>query len=497
MEIIKEVKTALEILAKNKFKAYIVGGCVRDLVLGKAPKDWDITTSAKPEDIERTFQKEGYKTFYENAFGTVTAIIGEVPLEITPFRKEGKYSNKRHPDEITWADTLEEDLARRDFTINAMALELTTNDLQQTTKKSRRLSVVGRKLADPFDGKEDIAKKILRTVGKPSERFAEDALRLMRACRIALELGFEIEKETHNAIKEHASSLNDIAKERIRDEFIRIILADKPEEGIALLEETGLLAHIVPELLEGKGLSQRGPHRFDIYKHNVLSLKHASRETESLAIRLAALFHDIGKTPTRQITPEGKITFYDHPVVGAKMVETIMARLHFPKKLIEEVSHLVYHHMFYYDVGKVTPSGVRRLLNRLGGIQTFRDLLIVRHADRKATPVPKTHPYRLRHLEYMVESVASDPLARSQLLLTGDDIKELLDVPEGIRIGLLINALLAEVLEDPKKNTKANLKKRVKELNELSDKELAQKGEFVEEKKKERENILKAKYYVR
>lgn len=516
-DILPSVKKALDILKEAGFDGYIVGGCVRDLLAGRAPKDWDITTNAKPEDIERVFGKAGYKTFYENAFGTVTALVDEAAtesrayrgIEITPFRREGKYSNKRHPDEITWAKTLEEDLARRDFTINAMALAPEARELKiknppfgqnlgsrsARTKNLKLKTKIG--LVDLFGGQEDLKAKIVRAVGAPEERFREDALRLMRACRIATELGFAIEEKTLEAIRGCAHLINDIASERARDELEKIIVAPDPKRGILLLKETGLLRHILPELLAGEGVSQRGPHRFDIFTHNLLSLKWAAKESESLAVRLAALFHDIGKTTTRVVHQDGKITFYDHPAVGARVTEDMLTRLHFPRKVIDEVCHLVYHHMFYYDVGKVTPSGVRRLLTRVGGADVFRNLLTLRHADRSATPVPKMHPYRLRHLEYMMEKVASDPLARSQLVINGNDIKETLGIPEGIRVGLMIQALLAEVLEDPQKNTKEYLLSRARAMAQISDEEAKKRGGGVEEKKKERDNMLKTKYYVK
>lgn len=494
MIIIKSVKKALTIFTDAKYEAYLVGGCVRDLIRKNppagGPKDWDITTNAKPQEILSLFTDAGYKAFYENAFGTVTALVDDLPIEITPYRLEGKYSDKRRPDEIRWAKTVEEDLARRDFTINAMALAL------ELTNDSRRSSVVSRKVIDLFGGQDDLKKKIVRTVGDPHERFSEDALRLMRAVRLAVELQFVIEEKTLDAIKTHASLLKEIAEERIRDEFTRIMLSPEPEGGIEVMQKTGLLACVLPELEEGIGIIQRGPHRHDVFTHNVLSLKWASQESSDLVVRLAALCHDIGKPRVRQ-EQEGKITFYDHPAAGARMTQEALERLHFPKKTIEEVSHLVYQHMFYYDVGKVTPSGVRRLLQRVGGREIFEKLLAVRRADRRATPVPKTHPYRLRHLQYMLEKVASDPLSRFQLVVNGDDVKTTLGIPEGMRIGLLLQALLVEVVKDPQKNTREYLLKRIVELNKKNDKELSVYGTFIKERQKERDTLLKEKYFVK
>lgn len=520
MTIPPPVQKALTLLTQHNFEAYLVGGCVRDLILGAEPKDWDITTNAAPEKIEEIFTKAGYKAFYENTFGTVTVITDELPIEITPYRLEGKYSDKRHPDEIRWAKTLEEDLARRDFTINAIALKIQnplTSAFERSESAAKAESSVLRRqkskiqnytkyeilntkyfeIIDLFGGHEDLKKKIIRTVGNPDERFNEDALRLMRAVRFAVELKFTIELNTYEAIKKNAKSLEVIAKERVRDELIKIIQSLEPEKGIRLLHETSLLHYVLPELEEGIGIIQRGPHRFDVFTHNVLSLKWAARETEDIAVRLASLFHDIGKPRVREVTEGGKITFYDHPAAGAKMAEKALERLRFPRKIVYAVSHLVYHHMFYYDVGRVSASGVRRLLVRVGGKEAFKNLLALRRADRRATPVPKTHPYRLRHLEYMAEKVGHDPLSRFQLVINGDEVKAALGIPEGIRVGLLISALLAQVLEYPKKNTKEYLLKELKALNKKSDEELKELGKFVEQKRQERDRTLKEKYYVK
>lgn len=485
------IKKALSLLHKESFEAYVVGGCVRDLLLARAPKDWDITTNARPDQIEALFSREGYKTFYENAFGTVTAIIEEVPIEITPYRLEGKYSDRRHPDEIKWAKTLDEDLSRRDFTVNAMALAPPTTNSQQLTAEKLKTGIV-----DLFGGQEDLQQKIIRTVGEANDRFNEDALRLLRAMRLAHDLRFSIEEKTYEAVVKNARLLEFIAKERIRDEFTKMMSNPEPEKGIRSLQEAGLLRYILPELEEGIGILQRGPHRFDVYTHNLLSLKGASRESDDVAVRLAALLHDVGKPRVRQ-EQKGTYTFYDHQVVGAKMARVALERLHFPNKVIDEVSHLIYHHMFYYDVGKVTPSGVRRLLARVGDKETFEKLMIVRRADRRATPVPKSHPYRLRHLQYMVEKVAHDPLSRFQLVITGDDLKQELAIPEGIRIGLLLQGLLVQVLDDPTKNTRGYLLEEASRLNQKTDEELKIYTALMSEKKKEREDILKGKYYVR
>jgi tRNA nucleotidyltransferase (CCA-adding enzyme) len=473
-----EIKNILNKLDQAGFKAYVVGGCLRDILIGRQPQDWDISTQAKPKEIQKIFPD----SFYQNKFGTVTVKTESQEstlreIEITTFRTEQKYTDKRHPDKIGFTKDLKEDLARRDFTINAMVLD----------KKGE--------IIDLYDGQKDLKEKIIRAVGQPAERFNEDALRMLRAIRLAIELNFKIEPKTLKAIQKNAGWLQAIAKERIRDELIRIVMSDQPERGIELLRKAGLLKYIVPELEKGVGVSQNRHHIYTIYQHLILSLKFAARKKYGLEIRLAALFHDIAKPQTKE--GEGpKATFYNHDVLGAKFAVNILDRLKFPNKLIEKVALLIRNHMFVYDVEEVTEAGVRRLLRRVG-LKNIDDLIKLRVADRLGSGCPKAVPYKLRHLQYVIEKVSQDPISAKMLKVNGHDLIKLLKIEPGPRLGLLIEALLAEVLEDPKLNRKPKLLKRAGEINKLSDQELKNKTKKVKEKKEEVDLEMKGKYWVK
>jgi len=509
MRIPKSVKYALQKLEENGFDAYIVGGCVRDLLLKRRPKDWDIATSAKPEQIQKIFPD----SFYQNKFGTVTARIKEKnnirEIQITTYRKETKYTDKRHPDKVKWAKTLKEDLKRRDFTINAMAMEIAQNTKRPLRRSEAHPVELGGKaqghnlklkankfrIIDLFNGQQDLKDKLIRAVGNPKDRFSEDALRMMRAVRFAVELNFDIEKNTFNAIEKNAHWIQAVSKERIRDELIKIIMSDKPDKGIELLRKTGLLTYIIPELENGVGVSQNRHHIYTIYTHLILSLKYAALRKYNLAVRLAALFHDIAKPQTKKGEwPDA--TFYNHDVLGAKFAIKILQRLKFPKKLIEKVAILVRNHMFVYDIEKVSEAGVRRLIRRVG-MENIPDLIKLRICDRLGSGCPKAVPYKLRHLQYVIERVSKDPISVKMLNINGNDIMDALKISPGPRIGLLLNALLSEVLENPKRNKKEYLIKRAKELNKLSDKQLKELTQKVKEKKEEVDMELKQKYWVK
>ena len=477
----KEIRAALAILESAGFEAYLVGGCVRDLILGRIPQDWDITTNARPEKIQELFPK----SFYENKFGTVSVVTGsEDPklraIEITPYRLEGKYSDKRHPDEIKFAEKLEDDLARRDFTVNAMAMR-------------------GSEIIDPFDGQKDLEKKIIRAVGDPEERFAEDALRIMRAVRFSAELNFEIEPKTEKALENKANLLKMIAKERIRDEFSKIIMSAKPSEGLEALREAGILKLFLPEIEEGYGVGQNKHHIYTVWEHNSRALGHAAKEKWPLVVRMSAFFHDIGK-PRAKMGDGPNSTFYNHEVIGAKMSAIVLSRLKYGKEFAEKVTKLVRFHLFYYNVDEVSESSVRRLISRVGP-EDMEDLIRVRICDRIGSGVPKAEPYKLRHFRFLVEKLQRDPVSLKMMKLNGDKIKELAGLPQGMRIGLLLNALFDEVLEDPQKNTPEYLEARVMELNKLSDAELKKLAEAGKEKRLglEEEEVakIKKKHYVK
>ncbi len=478
MKLPKQVESILEKLEKSGFEAYAVGGCVRDLLIGKKPKDWDITTNAKPEQIQKIFPD----SFYENKFGTVTVKTKNKEkelqeIEITTYRTEQKYSDKRHPDKICFTAHCQEDLARRDFTINAIALD----------KKE--------KILDPFDGQKDLKDKTIKAVGNAKERFSEDALRMLRAIRLSVQLNFKIEKQTLKAIKENAGLLQMIAKERIRDEFKKMIMSEIPDQAIELLKETNLLKYVIPELEKGIGISQNRHHIYTIYQHSILSLKFAAKRKYSLVVRLAALFHDIAKPQTKRGEGEDS-TFYNHDIVGAKFAINILTRLKFPRKTIESVANLIRNHMFVYNVDEVSEAGVRRLLRRTGP-ENIKDLLDLRVADRLGSGVPKAVPYKLRHLEYVIEKVSKDPISPKMLKINGNDLIKKLEIKPGPRLGLLIEALLSEALEEPKLNTKEKLLKKAGELNKLSDKELKDKTKVVKEKKEEVDSEMKGKHWVK
>lgn len=488
MNIPKEVKNIIEKLKKQGFEAYIVGGCVRDILMEKNPEDWDVTTNAKPEEIQKIFPD----SFYENKFLTVTARTKSKnptlkEIEITTYRSEAKYTDKRHPDEIKFAKTLKEDLSRRDFTINAMAL----------APKAR--GIKNYETVDLFNGWEDLKNKIIRAVGNPQDRFLEDALRMMRAVRLATTLNFEIEQKTAEAIKKISKNLKLISAERVRDEFLKIIMSERAMEGIELLRKLGLLKYIVPELEEGYGIAQNKHHIYECYQHALLSLDYATKKNFNKFVRLAALFHDIAKPRVKRGNgPDA--TFYNHEIVGAKMTSKILERLKFPKKDIEKIVNLVRYHLFYYNVGEVSESSVRRLVLKAGS-ESMEELLQVRMADRIGSGVPKAEPYKLRHLKYIIDKVSQNPISAKMLKVNGIDVMKTLKIQPGPKVGQILDILLGEVLENPKKNKKESLIKGVEKLGKLSEKELQ---DFSKKAKEEREKIetkrdeiTKKKYWVK
>ena len=497
MEIPKEVKIVINKLEKKGFEAYVVGGCVRDFLLARRSEseggrdvetqDWDVATCAKPKEIQKIFPR----SFYKNKFLTVTVRTASrnpklKEVEITTFRSEAKYTDKRHPDEVRFAKSIEEDLARRDFTINAIAFDLLMSEINKTV--------------DPFGGQKDLKAKIIRAVGKPEERFNEDALRMMRAVRFAVTLGdnWQIEEKTAKAIKANSAWLQAISKERIRDELMKIIMSEGAAQGIELLRELGLLKYIIPELEEGYKVAQNKHHIYECYEHSVLSLKYAAQKSFKEHVRLASLLHDIAKPRTKCGQGESA-TFYGHEVVGAKMTAQILNRLKFPKKTIEKVTKLVRYHLFYYNVDEVTASSVRRLVRQVGP-ENMEDLLQVRMADRIGSGVPKAEPYKLRHLKYVIEKASQDPISAKMLKVTGNDIMSLLNVKPGPKIGYILDVLLGYVLNDPKNNEKKFLEREVKKLGELGDGNLKKQAEMAKKEQEKiatkRDEMTKKKYWV-
>ena len=489
MSISKEVKTIISKLEKAGFEAFIVGGCVRDFLRNVEPEDWDVATNAKPKEIQRIFPK----SFYNNKFFTVTVQTGGKKanlkeIEITTYRSEAKYTDKRHPDEIKFAKTIKEDLSRRDFTVNAMAMD---GELE---------------IIDPFNGQKDFKKKIIRAVGNPEKRFSEDALRMMRAVRFATTLdvslsltaSWQIEENTARAIEKNSPWLRAISQERIRDEFLKIIMAERASDGIELLRKLGLLKHIVPELEENYGVSQNKHHIYDCYTHALLSLKYAAKRKFNKFVRLAALLHDIGKPRTKK--GEGpEATFYGHEIVSAQMTAQILNRLKFPKKEIEKIVKLVRYHLFYYHPDEVGESSVRRLVRQVGP-ENMKELLEVRMADRIGSGVPKAEPYKLRHLRYVIEKVSRDPISVKTLEVSGNNVMKILKITPGPKVGQILDILLGAVLEDPKKNKKEFLEKEIVKLGKLSGKELSSLSRKASKEREKleikRDEMAKKKYWV-
>jgi poly(A) polymerase/tRNA nucleotidyltransferase (CCA-adding enzyme) len=318
----------------------------------------------------------------------------------------------------------------------------------------------------------------------------------MRAVRFACAFDFEIEKETLEAMKKNAGWLQAIAKERIKDELVKIIMSERPAEGIELLREAGLLKFVIPELEKGVGVTQNRHHIYTVYEHCLYSLKFAAEKKFNLEVRLAALLHDIAK-PEAKAGEGPDSTFYNHDFLSAKFAARILERLRFSNEQIEKICLLIRNHMFVYEVGVVTEAAVRRLLRRVGP-ENMQDLINVRVADRLGSGVPKAQPYRLRHFQYMVEKVQHDPISAKMLKVNGNDIMEILKIQPGPKIGAMLDVLLAEVIEDPKRNAKEYLEKRIGELDEsdLSELRKMAKGK-IEEKKEEEDLSIKNKYWVK
>ncbi len=478
-----EVDELCATLQAAGFDAYLVGGCVRDLLIGREPKDWDITTNATPEKIQELFKE----TFYENAYGTVGVVTAsEDPrlkvIEITPYRVEGKYSNARHPDTVRFSESLSEDLKRRDLTINAIAYDPTRHAL-----------------IDEHGGREDIVARRVKTVGNPHERFEEDALRMLRAVRIAAELDFVIDTQTAEGIAVQAAQLEKISRERVRDELIRILESDRPMQALYVAQKLGILRYVIPEIEEGIGIAQNQAHSFDVFEHLMRALQHAADQKWSLDVRLAALLHDVGKPATRVWSEEKKDwTFYSHDMVSAKMTKKILTNLRFPKETIEKVATLVRLHMFFSDPDLITLSAVRRVISRVGK-ENIGELLNLRVCDRIGTGRPKAHPFRLRKYMSMIDEAMRDPVSVAMLKINGSKIMELGEKP-GPRIGWILHALLEEVLDDPQKNTEEFLAKRTAELMQLNESDLRALGEAGKDRREEEDEAavqeLRKKHHV-
>ena len=443
------VMKVLQTLESGGFEAYVVGGAIRDLLTDTLVKDWDFTTDATPEEIIKLF-KEAY---YDNRFGTVGIAAKHLEeqfglksetdkvYEITTFRSESEYSDKRRPDKVTWGKSLKDDLKRRDFTINAMALD-------------KKL-----KLIDPFEGEKDLDNKLIKAVGEANKRFQEDALRMMRAIRIASQLGFSLETKTLAAIAKNSVLIKQISAERVRDELLKIISSKFPKDGILLLFSTGILQYILPELIETRAVEQAGHHTKDVWNHSLDSL--AASPSPNPIIRLATLLHDIGK-PVVKASREGKeITFYNHEVAGARMTKLISRRLRLSKKDSDLLWLLVRWHMFAYEP-KMTDKAIRRFIKRIGK-ENIANMMMLRVGDRVGGG-SKASSWRLRELQERIKQVLYKPFEITDLKVNGKDVMATLNIQSGPRVGQVLKKLFDEVLEDASKNEKEYLLKRVKEI---------------------------------
>jgi putative nucleotidyltransferase with HDIG domain len=460
-------------LEENGFEAFLVGGCVRDMILNREPKDWDITTNATPEQIISIFPN----TFYENDFGTVGIKNEDATdqrlkvVEVTPYRLEGAYTDNRHPDNVIFSQKIEDDLKRRDFTVNAMAYSVSKSEI-----------------IDLYSGQADLKDKIIRTVGESQARFSEDALRIIRAIRFSCELDFQIDPDTERGIVESAELLTNISRERIRDEFTKILMSKNPMYGLQTMNKLGILRFVVPELLESIGIEQGGTHSYDVWEHLLRSLQHSADKDYPLEIRLAALFHDIAKPATRRGGGKNKQwTFFGHEVIGARMTKKILSDLKFPNSVIDNVTKLVRWHMFFSDTEQITLSAVRRMIVNVGGADEIWNLMNLRICDRIGTGRPKEDPYRLRKYHSMIEEALRDPISVQMLKIDGKKLMEITGITPGPKIGNTLNALLEEVLDDPKKNTEEYLDSRAKELVNLPEEELKKLGEKGKQSREEAE----------
>jgi putative nucleotidyltransferase with HDIG domain len=446
-ELVKKIPPAVfdifdKFLKENK-EIYLVGGAVRDLLLGKIPLDCDFTTNALPEEIQKILPD----SFYDNIFGTVGLIIETDKVsekyEITTFRGEQGYSDNRRPDNVWWGKSLEDDLKRRDFTINAMALRYAQGKLE---------------LIDLYEGQKDLENKLIRAVGNPIERFSEDALRMLRTIRFSSQLGFLIEENTFSAIKEKSKLLENISKERIKDELFKILKSNYPTEGIVLLYNCRLLDYIIPELIKGYGLKQAKHHIYDVWNHSLMSLKNCP--SKDPLVRLAALIHDIGKPIVARGEGENR-TFYNHEVIGASIARNLAKRLKFSKKESERLITLVRWHQFTVDE-RQTDSAIRRFIRNVGK-ENISDMLDVRTGDRLGGGAKETS-WRLEEYKKRIAEVQVQPFSVNDLKVNGNDVMEILKIKPGPKIGEILSELFNEVENQKLENEREALLKKIKKI---------------------------------
>ncbi len=435
IEIPPPILAVVTRLRQRGFDAFLVGGCVRDMVLGTRPKDYDVATNAVPDQVERLFKKV-IPTGKQH--GTVTVLMPGAAVEVTTFRTEGEYLDARRPSRVEFRTHLEDDLSRRDFTINAMAFD-----------------PIARQLRDPFGGQRDLQAGVVRCVGDPSARFSEDGLRPLRAVRFATVLGFQIDPDTARAIPDSLSSFRRISVERIREEFCKLLLSAQPSLGLELLRTTGLLAVFLPELLEAVGQAQDEAYAHDVYGH-LLATVEASRS--DLHLRLAALLHDIAK-PRTAAPKGGQIEFPEHAAVGAVLAGQILDRLKFPRKVIEGVSSLVHHHRLE-PLDGASGGALRRFVARIGEENVEAHFALAEANRRGRGRNVQEELQKLRRLRSRIAAVlASKPaLEVRALALDGNEIMRLLNVGPSPEIGEATRFLMEQVLDHPEWNSPDKLR---------------------------------------
>jgi tRNA nucleotidyltransferase/poly(A) polymerase len=349
--------------------------------------------------------------------------------------------------------------------------------------KEKKTGKLKTETIDLFGGKEDIAAKVIRAVRGPDERFLEDALRMMRAVRFSVSLGkgWHIEAKTEQAIVANAKWLKEVSQERIRDEFVKIIMSDWAADGIDTLRKLGLLDYIMPELLTCYRVGQNKHHIYDCYTHLIKSLEFTAQKNFSMHVRMAALLHDIGK-PKSKSGDGPDSTFYNHEIIGAKTAAQILSRMKFPKKDAEKIVRLVRYHLFYYNVGEVGEASIRRLVRNVGR-ENLEDLLRVRMADRIGSGCPKAEPYKLRHLRYLMEKASLDPISAKMIKANGKDIMDILGIRPGPKVGRILDVLLAQILNDPALNERNYLEAEIRRLGSLGEEELSKISEAAEKQK--------------
>lgn len=460
-------------LTEHGYDAFIVGGGVRDVLMGKPAKDWDFTTNATPEQVLVLFPG----AYYNNDFGTVglahehlveqfpylsaapnPPAIGSNVYEITTFRKDFDYTNNRKPDRVEWGQSIGEDLERRDFSMNAIALGL-INPNDPALNPHDETVEVEFKVIDPFGGVKAIKEKTIVAVGEASDRFREDALRMMRAIRFGAQLGFAIEPETLQAIKENHELITRISFERIRDELLKILASSYPTDGVQLLLGSNLLSHIVPEMIASQGVIQGGRHKFDVWNHSLESLRECP--SSDPIVRLATWLHDVGKPVTQRFEGPRGVTFYGHEVVGARMARDIARRLRLSNKDIDRIFTLVRWHMFTYSP-EMTDAAVRRFIKRVGR-ENINDMIMLRIGDRKGGG-SKATSWRLRELQQRIGENLYEPMSLKDLAINGNDLMTALNLPPGKKIGEILNALFEEVIEEPERNNAVYLLERARQL---------------------------------